>query len=205
MPFTIRVEFNILRFEAPAAHDPAAEHLIMGASAVALEFGRGAATAVTILAEVCPDETFAAKCVEETTRRAKQEGFDWPPNAASLERETPETRLPVTAFPNRMLDALCHFLENELMSPCTREGELIVAESDYLAGHPASCECFRPLADFSDPPSLVNLVLAAHVEAPMLAVRDGVRAPRKRRKLLHVARRSPFSRQFGLQDIPKPK
>ena len=97
-----------MRFEAPIAHDPAADCVIMGASAVAPEFGRGAATAVTILAEVCPGETFAAKCVGETTRiRAKQEGFDWPPNAASLERETPEPWLPVTAFPSNMLDALC--------------------------------------------------------------------------------------------------
>jgi hypothetical protein len=113
------MEFNILRFEAPIAHNPATDRVIMGASAVAPEFGRGAAAAVTILAEVCPYETFAAKCVEETTRRAKQEGFAWPSNAASLERETPEPRLPVTAFPSN--NALCHFLENELISSRTRD------------------------------------------------------------------------------------
>jgi len=46
-----------------------------------------------------------------TLIRTKQEGFDWPPNAASLERETPEPWLPVKAFPSSMLDALCPFLE----------------------------------------------------------------------------------------------
>jgi hypothetical protein len=160
MPFTIRVEFNIMRFEAPGPHDPAAERAIMAATAITCEFDRVAATATAIFGQVCRDENVAAKRVAETIIsmfsrgalerveagvavrfehlayeirakiRAKQWGFDWPPNVATLARETPEPWLPVAIFEPSMQDALRHFLEDGFISSCMREGELMIAESD---------------------------------------------------------------------------
>ena len=176
MPLTIRVEFNILRFEAPAAHDPAAERLIMGTSAVAPEFGV-AAPAVMILAEVCHNaSTKTAKRIKTRIRARNQGRGRLAPNAASTRaRETPEPWLPATAFPNNMLDALWPLpRRNELISWSagrqTDPHDPIISPARQAAEN-----VFRHGAAFpGDHPTLVNLLLAAHSEAPTLAVCDGV-------------------------------
>ena len=173
----------------------------MAATAVVYEFDRVATTATAILAQVCADETVAAKRVEETIIsmfsrgalerveagvavrfehlayeiraqvRAKQWGFKWPRNAATLERETPEPWLPLAIFEPSMQDALRHFLADGLISSCMRAGELMIAESDYLICHKASCEGpFLPLAAFDE--LFVDLLRAEH--AIELVVRSGV-------------------------------
>lgn len=72
-----------------------------------------------------------------------------------------------------MQDALRHFLENGLILSCMREGEPMIAESDFLPCHEASCEGpFRPLAAFSDNPAFVDLLVAEH--AAELVVRNGL-------------------------------
>jgi hypothetical protein len=192
-----------MRFETSPSLDPAAERAIMAATAIAHEFDRVAATATAILIQVCSDGIVAAKRVEGTINlmfsrgaleredggvavrfehlchvnrariRAKQKGFGWPPNAATLVRETPEPWLPVANFVPRMQDALRHFLANGLIASSIREGEVMIAESDYLICHMASLEGpFRPLAAFSDNPAFVDLLLAEHADD--LVVRNGV-------------------------------
>lgn len=195
------MEFNILRFEAPAPLDHAAERAIMGASAIVPQFDRVAAAATAILGQVCRDENVATKRVEETIIsmfsrgalerveagvavrfehlayeiraqvRAKQWGFKWPRNAATLERETPEPWLPLGAFMPSMQDALRRYLAEGLISSCMRGGELMIAESDYLICHKASCEGpFLPLAAFDQ--LFVDLLRAEH--ATELVIRSGV-------------------------------
>jgi hypothetical protein len=95
MPLAIRVELNILRFEAPPADDAATERAVMAATAIAHEFDRIAATATAILAQVS-DETIAAKRVEETiismfSRGALERVEAGVVLAAILERETGKT------------------------------------------------------------------------------------------------------------------
>src|ERR1700730_9057331 len=156
------MELNILRSETSATQDPAAERAVMAATAITPEFDRVATIATAILAQVCPDVTVAAKRVEETIIsmfsrgalerveagvavrfehlayeirakiRAKQWGFDWPPNAATPERETPEPWLPLAAFMPSMQASLRHFLADGLISSCMRAGELMIAEYEYL-------------------------------------------------------------------------
>ena len=116
-----------MHLESPPADDAAAERAVMAATAITYELDV-AATATAILTQICPDETVAAKRVEETIIsmfsrgalerveagvavrfehlayeiraqvRAKQWGFKWPRNAATLERETPEPWLPLAIF-----------------------------------------------------------------------------------------------------------
>jgi hypothetical protein len=81
----------------------------------------------------------------------------WPPNVATLERETQEPWLPLAAFMPNTQDTLHHFLEEGLISSCTRAGEPMIAESDFLSCHPACLEgAFRHLAAFSDIPTSVS-------------------------------------------------
>jgi hypothetical protein len=98
----------------------------------------------------------------------------WPPNVATLERET-QPSLPLAAFMPNTQDTLHHFLEEGLISSCTRAGEPMIAESDFLSCHPACLEGpFRPLAAFSDNPTFVGVLLADHAASPMLVVRNGI-------------------------------